>query len=461
MGPRASRPSSAWRGLTSHLTLLAATAALTGGCGASDSVFVEAPDVAGARSFLFALEQGSNLDVHAVPAESRAVNVALAPWFLDDEPLELERVALPTSLDELGLSAGIVPAPSEDYRTLPELRPIAVDGATLLPDAVHVRLEPTEASLALRARTFPSKEDCPRFADEVLVEVRHPLEAISIGPETAVALEVEEIFRFRADKSFERWPLPAGESGSAIALSDTGRIWVATSSTILPFEIEEGRFGPVALGVPSDARPWGLFVRERGSVATLWVLLEDGQLLRSTPNMTAFELVLQVPPTILRPRSGEVSLPSARFQALGEEDFLVAAEDMAAVVEYRAGRTRLLQKEGTRRGFGLLWPRPDGSVIVPETFSGELFEYRTGEWKPIGVRSVRIWAGAPLDEDRLLYVTQQGVVGVLDLLSDRCPYHSTSGWGNFHTLARLGDGYLFAGIPSSDLPSFGWLTQLE
>jgi hypothetical protein len=437
------------------------TAALTGACGAGDSVFIEAPDVPGARSFLFALEQGSNLDVHAVPAESQSVSVAFAPWFLEDEPLELERVALPASLDELGLSAGIVPSPTENHRTLLQLRPIAVHGATLLPDAVRARFEPTEASLALRSRAFPSGSACPRFADEVLVEAAYPIEAISLGPDTAVALDLEEIFRFRADKSFERWPLPAGESGSAIALSDTGRVWVATKSTIFPFEVEEGRFGPVALQAPGGAIPLGLFVRERGPALVFWLLLDDGQLLRSTPDGTGFELVLQVPPTIVRIDPGTLRTPSARFHALGEEDFLVAAEQMAAVVEFRAGRTRLLQKEATGRGFGLLWPRPDGSVIAPETFSGELLEYRAGAWKPIGVRSVRIWAGAPLDEDRLLYATQQGLVGVLDLLSERCPYQSTSGWGNLRTLARLGDGYLFAGIANSDRPAFGWLTPLD
>lgn len=440
--------------LNSFLALLVAGEALA--C-RSGNLFIEAPDVEGAQSYVFAFEQDGQLEVHAFAPESRGAAFS-ALWFDGGESVELTRLAFRQPLRELGLEAGPLAPSRPPNQPMGDLNPIDVGVAVLTPDAERVRLEPAPASEAVLGFLLPVFINCPRLVAGPHVSSNTPIEALTVDATRVVGLSADEIFLFHADGRIDRWSLPSGEVGGAVALSDRGVVWVATSSAARPFDPASGAFGTPEIPVPVTSAPLGLMVNEGEGPFEVWLLTSDGAVRLSSGDGSEFEVAFELPSGLVRrdhlesPHSA-----AARFIRLAGSDFLLASDHVALLLERRGAEYRILGAEGTAAGFAGVGKMPDGSVVIAEVLTGSTYHFAERVLELIGLQSTDIRGIASLDGERFVFVTAPGLVGVGFLDSRRCEDQATSAWRRLRSIARLGDDFIVAGVHFSDGFGFGWI----
>lgn len=426
---------------------LVVTALLLGAqaaCGPED-VFVEAPEVEGARSYLFALEQDATLRVHAVAAGTGLLGLGTGATPSDESELLLTRVAFAESLAELGLTAGPVPSTADPFVTLGELSPLRTEVARILPGSTQVRLEEATPSPALAAFPLPSRFVCPtQVVTRALGGVEPMVDLVSDGEAIAVALTRASLVVIRDDLSLESFALPVGERAGAITVSDAGRFWVVTTTAVRPFDPVTGLWGEPQLQLPFVEPPFGLYVLEAASEPLVWVLSAEGQLRHYRASSTVPIETFQITPG--RIRSDGPAQSSTRFGPRPGGGFLMAHRDISTIVEYTpppSSGYRETLTDTVGRGYGGIHALSDGSVVAAEMQTGRLWRYQSDRWEDAGLLVSELTGFARWDEDRLLFVGRAGVLGLFSLKQRACPDRALSTWQSPRALAPLGEGFLF------------------
>lgn len=417
-------------------------------CGPED-VFVEAPEVENANSYLFALEQHSTLSVHAVTAGSGLLGIGAGATLSDESELQLTRVAFEESLAELGLSTGPIPPAEAPNFALGELRALRTEVARILPESTRVRLEPAEPSRALAEFLLPSRFTCPgEVVTRALSEEEPSVDLVAAGNSIAVALTRRSLLVIHDDLSLETFALPAGERAAAITVSDLGRFWVLTTTAIRPFDPLTGLWGEPQLHLPFEEPPLGLHVLEAEGEPQLWVLDAEARLRLYRAGSTEPVETFQITPG--RVRTDLSSQGTTRFVSRPGGGFLMAHKDVATIVEYRpppSSSYRETLTEAAGRGYAGLHALSDGSVVAAEMQTGQLWRYQDGTWETAGTLVSELTSFARWDEERLLFTGRAGVLGLFSGKPPACPNRAVPTWQSPRALATLGDGFVFlAGV---------------
>jgi hypothetical protein len=319
-------------------------------------------------------------------------------------------------------------------------------------------MQPGQGSDLALAYLLPNPTDCPDFAYAPPVSTSRHVDVVTLDHSTVLALSRTELIRFHIDETPERLPLPADENGTAIVMSDAGRVWVATSSAVRPFDPATGRYGPTEFPLPTGAAVIGLMVREVDPEPEVWIFTEAAQLFVRRGEATGFELEYEFSDTLVRLEElGTRTSAPTRFVPLEGEDFLLAGQDVSLVLERVAGRFRLLGPRAQSIGYGGALRRPDGTVLLTESLTGTVYLYDRGALDAVSVRTTGINGLAVLDEERFVFVTSAGSVGVLFPDQRSCPLDPTPVWSNLRSIARLGDAYVVAGGHPAAEHGFGVL----
>jgi hypothetical protein len=122
-------------------------------------------------------------------------------------------------------------------------------------------------------------------------------------------------------------------------------------------------------------------------------------------------------------------------------------EEVAAVVEYDQGATRLFT--GDRRGFGFsaITTVEAGEIMAIESAFGHVDLFDGVVWTSAGQTPTpsRVNGLAPLGTRRWLFVTVRGIAGVLDLAElGGCPEAPLFVWDIARALLRVGDEFYVA-----------------
>ena len=241
----------------------------------------------------------------------------------------------------------------------------------------------------------------------------------------AAVISVNTLLIVRGDESIQAFPLPGGETGSAIARSDTGRVWVATSGAVRPFDPISGSLGEPALPLVPNTVVNGLMVSEAEGARAVWTFDGEGQLHHQTSDAPGFQLVFKVPPERLYgPRINR----KAHFAPTERGGFAPVSRDMGLAIEYRPTARPGFTEELRGKSFSAMRTRPDAALLVADVTTGEIFERRDGLWHLLRFGATEILALAPISEEHLLYTTRTGNVGALPLSGARCPGHALGDW---------------------------------
>lgn len=424
------------------------------------TVFVEAPDVEGARSFLFAIEQEGLLSVQAVAAGSTALGFGMGASISDNAELRLTRVAFAETLEELRLSEGLLrPSPSPSV-PLGELSPLRTEVARVLPSSSEARFEVDELSAALSEFLLPSDFECPKeVVTRELTDLGGLADIVAPDETTAVALGSRALAVVRDDESVELLALPPGERGGAITLSDTGRVWVATSSAVRSFDPVTGAFAEPLFSRSFAQRPTGLHVLEASGEPEVWLMDAEARLLYAAPGSAEALEVYAVSPGRLR---SDVVLFTVRFVPVPGDGFLAASREISVVLGHRRNAVPAYAEylaEAGGRGYGGIIGLSDGSVLVSEMQLGEVWQYRERSWSSLGRRTSEIVSFAPVTDDRILFLNRAGAVGIMNLRGEDCPSRALATWQAPRSLVRLRSGYVFGGFTGRGGTGIGWLER--
>lgn len=440
----------------SHLVSIALASGLAwGGCGPAP-LFVEAPEVEGARSFLLALERGAGLEVHATEATEDPLNLALEELpSAEEEPLRVTRVSLSRSLRSLGWPAGRLASSPAPNQPLASVTPIRVDGTELAGDANAARLEPASLSPALGRFLVPRVTVCPSFSGTLLGEFDRVNSVVGTSAGLGVAVARTHVLIAGGPNDLTVVELPEGVRGDAVALSDTGRVWVATSSTIQPFDPVRRSFETPVIPTPSSARTLGFLVNEAGDTLELWLMDGGAGLRRYDARAQTFEVEHQLSGDLLA--SGFTSTP-ASFARRPGGGFFAASRDLTVLVEYAPGRPSPFAYPLAAKGFGVVFA-PDGErVLAASILPAAIWEHRQGVWSRIFGDKAELAAIAPFGADRLLYATRVGGLGMIDPPGPQCPEQVTPDGVSVRALTRVGQGFLFGGVRPLGGDVLGWLS---
>ena len=459
MADRAYRPAVSSRRLQAdarfrRLLLVLAVSSL--GCGA-DVVFVEAPEIEGAQSYLFALEQDPEIEIFAQGPVADGFRLSLDGALNPELDVRLTRIALAAPLSLLGLEPGDVQRSAPPNRLLGELPTLGIDAALLSSDSGSARFEPSRLSAGLAAFEVPRPSKCP--SNYVLSELGPSpghRELVSVDPDTAVLLMHTQLAIVRSDRSVEFFPLPPGEDGRAIAISDTGRVWVATSSAVRSFDPASGNLAEPAVSTSSSSYALGMFVRE---VPTLqvWLFDREGQLLRhDASGPPGFEVRYQLPEGRVGTSIGSVA---ARFAPTEEGGFVVVCRGTSSLFEYHPSASLEFREELARSEFATLYTLSDGTIVVVD-IRGQVYERRNREWRAGSTVATEIIALAPVADDRLFYTTQAGIIGVLSLSEAQCPSASLGPNLIARAVAAVGTGFVLTPTHRDGAQTLVWV-ELE
>lgn len=421
-------------------------------CGAPP-LFLEAPEVDGARSWVLALERGTRLEVHATDAPSGAVNLALDEAE-GEAPLRVTRVSFSRALSELGWPAGRLGSSGSPNQTLGSVRALAVEAAEFTGEAESARLEPAELSPELSAFLVPRALSCPTFRDEVGGTYERIQNTAATPSGLGLAISYSELHLVRGPSDYTVVPLPAGERGDAVAVSDLGRVWVATSSAIRSFDPTLQRFEADAVWLPSGSKVLGLLVNEAGATLEIWILDREARFFRYDGTSQSFTLMHEIDPARLD-RGFQSSLVAFARRPGG--GFFAGSRELSPLVEYDPAVEPAFSYPLASKGFGAVYERSAEAVIAASVLPGIVWQYEGGLWTRLFEDKAEISGIAPLGQDRLLYATRVGGLGIMDPPGPQCPERLPPSGISIRSLAPAGAGFVHASLLSGRGEVIGWL----
>lgn len=441
-----------WRVLARPAAAYWVAALVLVSCGSESVIFVQGEVPSGANTVLFALEQEDLLHVEAFPTTQTAFDVTPPGSLSTTSPASLTMLSLAQSLGGIGLRAPgpLLPATGRS-RPLSSLEPLRVDHALLFDDASSPTLVQGDLSAELSDFPIARVASCPGFEHE-FVEADGPIrDLVSVRADLAVGLSSGRITTFRSGGLEVALTFPAGEIGHGIGKSRNGLIWVSTSSRAAVFDPETNslvRTVPIA----SDQRFSGVFDDEADG--RLYLLSTEAELWTYEHSSGALSLRYSFPEILVR--RPEVSTSPPRFVPLPEPGgFVLALEEVAAVLEHRAEGQRLFTGERPGAGYSAISTLPTGEILVAESFGGDLYLYGANGWKSAGQGPTRVYGLSYLEARRWLFVTVRAVIGVLDLDNPRsCPERAILNWNNAKNLVHVSGEY-WMGVTSSQFGT-GW-----
>ena len=428
------------------------------GCGPG-SVFLEAPEVDGARSFLYGVEQAATLEVYALDLEDQQVHLGLGAAFSPDEALQITRVAFLQTLEARGWASGRLEPSDPPHRKVKDLDALRIDRVFVSPDDDHARFEAGPSSPQFAEFLVRGAPDCPAgFRDRELTELPFAHDAVSPDASTAVVLDPKGLVVVRDDSSFEHFPLPEGEEGGAIARAEPGEVWVATSSAIRRFDPASGGFDEPTVRLDDWPFPAGLMVRDAAEGREFWVLTEEGDILLHREGQTVLELMHQISPLLF---AGRLRFDPPRFVPTNEGGFVLTARGLNTAVHYRPAAEVPFEEELKGLSFAAAARRSDGAVVMPEWRTGQLYTLETGGWVNRGMIASHVVAMTVTEDARLLFLTRVGTAGVATAGGETCPIRTLSGWIAPKALTRLGSGFVLGGYIDGNRGVVGYLEIVE
>lgn len=422
------------------------------GCGSDTSIFVSAEFPTAARSVVIALEQEERRFVEAHPASLPSVEVTVPEGLSDSDPAELTIVSLSQRLEDLGLSEPGPLAPATGRtRALSSLSPLSIVGTRLFEDDDNPVATTRALSEGLAGYPVAKVPRCPDIAFEFVSASGSVRDAVEYQPELAVGLTGASVTLLRPGGSFTEVPLPEGEFGEGIGLSRNGRVWVTTSSNAVQFDPESGTFGrPIPLPRPGEFR--GVFDDDLSG--RLYLVSTEVEIWEYEHASGIWTLSYAVPDPLIR-RAQVVNVPARIVPQPSPGRFFLAMEEVSAVVDYAGEETTLYSGDRVGSGFPSIGVLPDRSVIVSESFSGDLYLFDGRTWQSAGQGPARLYGLSHLEGRRFMFLSLAAVVGVLDLDDPRsCPEVPMLNWDNARTIVRSGDDF-WVGI-RTNLRERGW-----
>lgn len=442
------------RGLPATTLLLAVTSAAS--CGKSQTVYVQGEAPPGAASVLLALEQDEAQHVELREARQEVLALAFPDSMDEERPTSLTFAALALPMEALGATkAGpISPAP-EPAVALGELPPLEVRVASLVGGLDRAVLAPGPLSPWLGAFTLPRQISCPTIEHELVLPELGIRDAVSVSADLAVGLSNAALTTFRAGQPPIQVPLEGGEVGRGIGLSREGRVWVSTSSRAAVFDPDTGQFTR-SVSIGDDRRFLGLFDDEANG--HLYLVSSEAEIWEYEHANGVLRLGFTVPDHLVR--RPQIEKVQARIVPLPEPGrFIMAMEEIAAVLDYDGASTHLFTGERPGNGFPAIVRLEDRRIMVVESVFGDIYLFDGMTWTAAGQTTSRIYGLSPLDEGRWLFVTVRAIAGVLDLAAPgSCPERPLSGWNDARSLVRVGDDFYVATTDSRVQAGWGRLT---
>lgn len=366
-----------------------------------------------AQTVLVGIEQGELRVLQAQPVAEGVMELEVPDAFSGDEPILLTRLAVRESLTELGLPRpGPLPSSPPRSRPISSLEILAAqsvgidgsDSASLVDAAI---------SPWIMEHPVPRSDACLRGATEELIRVSSgPRDILELWPGFAIAVFVHDVVFLDTTGPMHTFPFLSGELAGAAGLGAGGRVWVATSSRAFVVDPNSGVFS-ASVPIPSEVSPIG--VAEDPSTNDLYLFSTRAQLWRRRVGQPAFELFYSVP--VDRVRRPGIENQTARFHFTGPGQFIMAVDDLSAVIEVAQEEVRLLSNIPVGSGFRFITRTQTGRVLLAEAARGDLFEYFPGRLEPRGQLPTRLMGLVPLDEDgrRLAFLGSAGALGTIDL----------------------------------------------
>ncbi len=434
------------------------TALALSGCGEAGELIAFGDLPPGAQSAVVALEQGTNRALHAHGVTSEALRFSVPAEFDAGSPIALTRVSFREPLLDLGLAqAGPLPGSSEPRRPLSTLAALAIENTSLSSDSGPSSFLAGVASDWILQHPIPRPAGCiERVSEGFAADTRPPRDLLPVGSDLAVGLSLREVVVFRSDESVQSFSLPLGEFGRVLGLGINDRVWVATSSRAGVLDLASGNLAEVVLLEPSLGLAIG--IAEHPITGELYLLSDQAELWVRRSGMTTFERLYSVPRELVRIDS--LHKQAARFSFDPSGRFIVAVDDISALLEVTGEEVELLSTEPVGAGFPVLATKPDGVVLLVESAFGTIYEYRPGQIDRVGQTATQVEGLAPLDAEgrRWIYAGHSPVIGTFDLRHPgQCDEVPLGTWVNVSQLIGFGPRFLAGGHVDPDTYGWRWL----